>query len=212
LSKGFRQRVGLADALLHNPPVLILDEPTVGLDPTQIRETRGLMRELGGQHTVILSTHILPEVEAVCDRAIIIAGGRIVAQGSPEELRASRRLAARVLVECRGPAQNVKSVLAGLAGVADVELLDGARMPAGAGDGYVRAAIRPSDTQDIRETVSKAIGEHGWPLREIRLEHASLEEFFVQVTAAQAAGSAPRREPADLTDAQRAALATKGGH
>jgi ABC-2 type transport system ATP-binding protein len=92
LSKGYRQRVGLADSLLHNPPVLILDEPTVGLDPAQIRESRKLIKQLGGDHTVILSTHILPEVEAVCDRAIIIAGGKIVAQGSPDELRASRRM------------------------------------------------------------------------------------------------------------------------
>ena len=111
LSKGYRQRVGLADSLLHNPPVLILDEPTVGLDPTQIRETRKLVKELGGDHTVMLSTHILPEVEAVCDRAIIIAGGKIVAQGTPEELRASRRMEARVLVECRGPAKEVETAL-----------------------------------------------------------------------------------------------------
>src|SRR5205085_4043939 len=106
------QRVGLADALLHNPAVLILDEPTVGLDPTQIRETRKLIKDLGGDHTMLLSTHILPEVEQVCDRAIIIAGGRIVAQGSPEELRASRRRQARVLVECRGPERDVKTALA----------------------------------------------------------------------------------------------------
>jgi ABC-2 type transport system ATP-binding protein len=86
LSKGYRQRVGLADALLHDPPVLILDEPTVGLDPTQIRESRKLIKELGGKHTIMLSTHILPEVEAVCDRAIVISGGRIVAQGTPEEV------------------------------------------------------------------------------------------------------------------------------
>src|SRR5436190_17474663 len=103
LSKGYRQRTGLADALLHNPPVLILDEPTIGLDPTQIRETRKLIRDLGGEHTVMLSTHILPEVEAVCDRAIVIASGKIVAQGTPEELRTSRRMAARVRAECRGP-------------------------------------------------------------------------------------------------------------
>jgi ABC-2 type transport system ATP-binding protein len=206
LSKGYRQRVGLADSLLHNPPVLILDEPTVGLDPTQIRETRKLMRELGGQHTVILSTHILPEVEAVCDRAIIIAGGRIVAQGSPEELRASRRLTARVLIECRGPAQKVKSVLAGLTGVAEVELLDGADGTPVA-DEFVRAAVRPSDTQDVREAVSRAINQQGWPLREIRLEHATLEEFFVQVTA----GQAMARQQQPLTDAQRAAMAGKGG-
>src|SRR5437016_8525076 len=111
LSKGYRQRVGLADSLLHNPAVLILDEPTVGLDPTQIRETRKLVKELGGDHTVMLSTHILPEVEAVCDRAIIIAGGKIVAQGTPEELRASRQMEARVMVECRGPARDVENAL-----------------------------------------------------------------------------------------------------
>ncbi len=103
LSKGYRQRVGLADALLHNPPVLILDEPTVGLDPTQIRETRKLVKDLGGQHTVMLSTHILPEVEAVCDRVVVIAGGRIVAQGTPQELRNSRRLQARDWSNAAGP-------------------------------------------------------------------------------------------------------------
>src|SRR5580658_4703006 len=108
LSKGYRQRVGLADSLLHNPAVLILDEPTVGLDPTQIRETRKLIKDLAGHHTVVLSTHILPEVEATCDRAIVIAAGKIVAQGSPDELRASRRLTARVLVECRGPRAEIE--------------------------------------------------------------------------------------------------------
>src|SRR3989442_9172198 len=125
LSKGYRQRVGLADALLHDPPVLILDEPTVGLDPTQIRETRKLIKELGGKHTVILSTHILPEVEAVCDRAIVIAGGRIVAQGTPDELRTSRRMTARVLVECRGPAKDVENALNRVSGVGEVQMIDG---------------------------------------------------------------------------------------
>jgi ABC-2 type transport system ATP-binding protein len=181
LSKGYRQRVGLADSLLHNPPVLILDEPTVGLDPTQIRETRKLVRDLGGEHTVMLSTHILPEVEAVCDRAIVIAGGRIVAEGSPDELRASRRLQARVLVECRGPAQEVTNALSRVSGVNTVEIL-----PNGDGDGSVTAAIRPKEAYDVREEVARTILSHGWPLREIRLEHATLEEFFVQVTANQA--------------------------
>ena len=183
LSKGFRQRVGLADALLHNPAVLILDEPTVGLDPTQIRETRKLIKDLGGQHTLLLSTHILPEVEAVCDRAIVIASGRIVAQGSPDELRASRRMQARVLVECRGPAEQVKNTLARVAGVSKVEILNGEQRP---GEGYVVAAIRPQETRDVREEVARTIIQSGWPLREIRLEHATLEEFFVQVTANQA--------------------------
>jgi ABC-2 type transport system ATP-binding protein len=183
LSKGYRQRVGLADALLHNPDVLILDEPTVGLDPTQIREMRKLIKELGGHHTVILSTHILPEVEATCDRAIIIAGGRLIAQGSPDELRASRRLAARVLVECRGPSKEVAVALARVSGVGDVEMLD---PHASADRNYCTAALRAKDGYDIREEVARTLIQRGWPLREIRLEHASLEEFFVQVTADQA--------------------------
>lgn len=188
LSKGFRQRVGLADALLHNPAVLILDEPTVGLDPSQIRESRKLIKGLGGDHTVMLSTHILPEVEAVCDRAIVIAGGRIVAQGSPDELRNSRRMAARVLVECRGPAQEVQNVLARVSGVSRVEILadDGHDRAGGTNGRYVTAAIRPKEAFDVREEVARTVIQHGWPLREIRLEAATLEEFFVQVTASQA--------------------------
>jgi ABC-2 type transport system ATP-binding protein len=181
LSKGYRQRVGLADSLLHNPPVLILDEPTVGLDPTQIRETRKLIRDLGGQHTMLLSTHILPEVEAVCDRVVVIAGGRIAAQGTPDELRNSRRLQARVLVECKGPSESVQSTLSHLSGVAKVEML-----PANGDKSFVIAALRAKDGYDIREEAARAVMQQGWPLREIRLEHATLEEFFVQVTANQA--------------------------
>jgi ABC-2 type transport system ATP-binding protein len=183
LSKGYRQRVGLADSLLHNPAVLILDEPTVGLDPTQIRETRKLIKDLGGEHTVVLSTHILPEVEAVCDRAIIIAGGKIVAQGTPDELRASRRLNSRVLVECRGPARDVELALTRVSGVSKVEILDSN------GDAsYVTAALRPKDGCDVREEAARTVIQKGWPLREVKLEHATLEEFFVQVTAHQAMG------------------------
>ena len=186
LSKGYRQRVGLADALLHNPPVLIMDEPTVGLDPTQIRETRKLIRDLGGNHTVILSTHILPEVEAVCDRAVVIASGKVVAQGTPEELRASRRMQARVLVECRGPVKEIESALSRVSGVARVETVNGAS----AEKNFVTFALRPRDGQDVREEVASTVTRNGWPLREIRLEHATLEEFFVQVTAQQAQAKA----------------------
>jgi ABC-2 type transport system ATP-binding protein len=182
LSKGYRQRVGLADALLHNPAVLILDEPTVGLDPTQIRETRKLIKDLAGHHTVVLSTHILPEVEATCDHAIVISAGKIVAQGSPHELRASRRLTARILVECRGPRNEVETVLTRVSGVSKVEILDGES----ADSKYLTAALRAKEGYDIREEVARAVIQHGWPLREIRLEHATLEEFFVQVTADQA--------------------------
>jgi ABC-2 type transport system ATP-binding protein len=181
LSKGYRQRVGLADSLLHNPAVLILDEPTVGLDPTQIRETRKLIKDLGGDHTLLLSTHILPEVEAVCTRAIVIAGGRIVAQGSPEELRTSRRMTARVLVECRGPGKEIEAALSRVSGVGKVELLNG-----DSGRDLVTAALRAREGYDIREEVARTVIQHGWPLREIRLEHATLEEFFIEVTANQA--------------------------
>jgi ABC-2 type transport system ATP-binding protein len=185
LSKGYRQRVGLADALLHNPPVLILDEPTVGLDPAQIRESRKLIRELGGDHTVMLSTHILPEVEAVCDRAIVIASGKIVAQGTPDELRQSRRMQARVLVECRAPAKELASALERVSGVREVEVISN-----GAKDAhYVVAALRPKDGYDVREEAARTVIQHGWPLREVRLESATLEEFFVQVTASQAMAS-----------------------
>ncbi len=214
LSKGYRQRVGLADSLLHNPVALILDEPTVGLDPTQIRETRKLITDLGGDHTVMLSTHILPEVEAVCDRVIVIAGGRIVAQGTPDELRATRRLTARVLVECRGPAKDVQAALSRVSGVQTVEIADGAGSQngsggkvAGAGAGgnvggiaggaaggndksFVTAALKQLEGYDVREEVARTVIQNGWSLREIRLEHATLEEFFVQVTANQAVAAA----------------------
>jgi ABC-2 type transport system ATP-binding protein len=190
LSKGYRQRVGLADALLHDPAVLILDEPTVGLDPTQIRETRKLITDLGGDHTVLLSTHILPEVEAVCGRVIVIAGGRIVAQGSPDELRASRRLTARVLVECKGPAKEIENVLSHVSGVSRVEILDGQAGHAGGDKGYTIAALRTKEGYDVREEVARTVIQHSWPLREIRLEYATLEEFFIQVTASQAMAKA----------------------
>jgi ABC-2 type transport system ATP-binding protein len=180
LSKGYRQRVGLADALLHDPAVLILDEPTVGLDPTQIRESRKLIKDLGGDHTIILSTHILPEVEMVCDRAIFIASGKIVAQGTLEDLRNTRRASARVLVECRGPSREIETALARVSGVHQVEVANGHS------DSYVTAALRPKEGYDIREEVARTVISNGWPLREVRLEHATLEEFFVQVTANQA--------------------------
>ena len=183
LSKGYRQRVGLADTLLHDPAVLILDEPTVGLDPTQIRETRKLVRELGGDHTVILSTHILPEVEATCDSVVVIAAGRIVAEGTPEQLRDSRRLTARVLVECKGPQAQIVPTLQAMPDIQSLEIL---QLPK-EDNSYMTIALRPAGAVDIRESVARTIVQKGWALREIRLEHATLEEFFVQVTAEQAA-------------------------
>lgn len=188
LSKGMRQRVGLADSMLHNPAVLILDEPTVGLDPTQVIETRNLLKELAGHHTILLSTHILREVEATCDRAIFIRRGRIVSQGTLEELRDSRRNQARVLVECRGPAEQVKNVLSHVSGVGKVEVLNGEHHAKP--DGFIVAAIRSQESRDVREEVARTVIQNGWPLRDLRLEKVSLEEFYVDLMASQAAGSA----------------------
>ncbi len=177
LSKGMRQRVGLADAIMHNPEVLILDEPTIGLDPTQIRETRNLIQELGRDHTILLSSHILHEVEQVCRRAIIIAGGRIVASGSPEELRDQLRVKARVIAELRAPADEVERSARTLSGVHRLEVT--------ASDGWVRLAVEPRPGADPREDLFRLTSTKGWSLRELRREGASLEDFFIQVTAQQ---------------------------
>ncbi len=175
LSKGYRQRVGIADAMLHNPGVLVLDEPTVGLDPSQIREARKLIAELGGDHTVMLCTHILQEVEMVCQRVIIVAQGRIVAQGTPEELK--NRAGAGIRVEVRGPAEQVQAALKTLPGVEKVDLLQGA----GSG-GVGRFNVRGRMTAELREQIAATVSQRGWSLRELRTEGASLEEFFVQIT------------------------------
>ena len=178
LSKGMKQRVGLADAIMHNPEVLILDEPTIGLDPTQIRETRHLIRELGEHHTVLLSSHILHEVEQTCYRTIIIAKGRIVASGSPEELRAQLSAKARVVAEMRGATeQEVRETASRLDGVAKVDV--------SSSNGWVRLAIEPMPQRDVREELFKLTTAKGWSLRELKREGASLEDFFIQVIADQ---------------------------
>lgn len=175
LSKGYRQRLGLADALLHDPDVLILDEPTVGLDPTQIRATRELIKELGKRHTILLSSHILPEVEAICHRTIIIAGGRIVASGSPEELRRQICEQSRLIVEFKGSGDAIAAAVRKLPMVQNVETLPS--------EGTVRLAVMSKS--DSREAISLlAIAQH-WPILEMRQEVASLEDFFVRVVADQ---------------------------
>lgn len=182
LSKGYRQRVGLAEAILHDPRVIILDEPTIGLDPNQIRETRILIRELGRKHTVMLSSHILSEVEQVCDLTIIIAGGRIVASGKPAELRAKITTGSRLIAEIRGPRDEVERGVGGIPGVTrvDVSLVDG----------WNRLLIDSNSDRDLREEVFVVASQNGWGLREMRREVASLEDFFVQITARQQALSA----------------------
>ena len=177
LSKGMKQRVGLADAILHDPEVLVLDEPTIGLDPTQIRETRSLIKELGERHTVLLSSHILHEVEQICYRTIIIAAGKIVASGSPQELRDQLSAKTRVVAEVRGPTEQIEKGARGLSGVQSVEV--------SANDGWVRLTIEPKPNQDVREELFKLTASKGWSLRELKSEGASLEDFFIQVTAKQ---------------------------
>lgn len=172
LSKGYRQRVGIADALLHNPPVLVLDEPTVGLDPAQIREARKLIGELAGEHTVLLSTHILQEVEMICQRVIIVARGKIVAQGTPDELK--NRAGSGVALEVRGPTDQVRTTLAALPGVEAVELARSG--PVG------RFIVKGKAGAELSEQLAAAIAQHGWSLRELRPAGGSLEEFFVRIT------------------------------
>lgn len=176
LSKGYRQRVGLADALVHDPAVLILDEPTVGLDPTQIREMRNLIRSLGGKHTIMLSSHILPEVEATCDRTIIVAAGRIVASGTVEQLKHEILGGSRVIAELRGPTAAMCKELGAVNGVKNVETKEQG--------GWTRLLIETAG-KDVREDVASLAVKRGWSIREVRLEVGSLEEFFVQVVARQ---------------------------
>ena len=177
LSKGMRQRVGLADAIMHDPEVLILDEPTIGLDPTQIRETRNLVKELGERHTVLLSSHILQEVEQTCSRVIIIAKGKIVAAGSPKELQDQLGAKARVFAEMRGPVGEVEKGVRAIAGVEAVDV--------SSENGWVRLAVQPKPECDVREDIFRLTTAKGWSLREIRREGATLEDFFIQVVRQQ---------------------------
>jgi ABC-2 type transport system ATP-binding protein len=174
LSKGYRQRVGLADSLIHDPDLLILDEPTAGLDPGQIREVRELIRQLAERHTLLLSTHILPEVEMTCPRILIINKGKVVASDSPESLQ--KRLAGDVLISAEIPGDPVaiKTVLrdSGIANVIAHELLE---------DGWNRFRI-DSSSPDVRTRVFDCAVSNGWKLRELHLESRSLEDLFVAIT------------------------------
>ena len=185
LSKGYRQRVGLAQALLGDPEVLILDEPTIGLDPRQITEIRALIKSLAGQHTVILSTHILPEVQMVCDAIIIINRGRIVAQGTKDELVAQVFPTARVELEVGGPADAVAAALRGVPGVLRVEQTVRA---AGVADGIAAFAVESARDRDLREDLGRLVLGRGWRLIELHQAGMSLEDVFIRVVAGEEAG------------------------
>jgi ABC-2 type transport system ATP-binding protein len=180
LSKGYRQRVGLAQALLHNPEVLILDEPTAGLDPKQIIETRRLIKELGGDHTVILSTHILPEVSQTCHRVVIINRGRVVAVDTPDNLTARLRGSETMYVQVDATSGDAQPVLSTVPGVTRVTLSD----QRNGTNGY---EVESEKGRDVRRDLAATIVGRGWGLLELRPMRMSLEEIFLQVTTEDAA-------------------------
>jgi ABC-2 type transport system ATP-binding protein len=180
LSRGYRARVGLADAMVADPPILVLDEPTAGLDPNQIRQVRDLVRGLAGEKTVLLSTHILPEVESTCGRVLIIHDGRLVGEGAPGELRAAGAGEQFFAIEARAPRARLEGVVRGVVGVrriVDALALD----PEGAAAPRVRLRVEAAG-EDVAEAIFQAVAEAGLRLRELRREAASLEDVFAHLT------------------------------
>lgn len=189
LSKGMRQRVGLAQALIHNPPVLILDEPTIGLDPLQVLELRELVAELGHDHTVLFSTHILSEAEQVCDKVVIINRGQIMAAGSPTDLRRELARGGRVLVRADAPPEALRTAVAGTEGVASAEV---------GMDGVIATPV--SADIDPRPNLANTVIKKGWSLQELRPLAINLEEIFLEVTRQQAAVEEPEPQIAAIGD------------
>ena len=171
LSKGYRQRIGIAQALLNDPPVLILDEPTIGLDPTQIVEIRSLIRELGAERTIILSSHVLPEVSQICQRILIINNGQIIATDTPSNLTAQLQRNLQVYLEVEGPKAEVINKINSMDGVLSVR-------PANGPGSYM---IETSRGQDLRPELARTVVKHGWELRELKLQDLSLEDIFMQL-------------------------------
>jgi ABC-2 type transport system ATP-binding protein len=195
LSKGYKQRVGLAQAILHKPDLLVLDEPTSGLDPKQIIEIRDLIRELGENHTVLLSTHILPEVNAICNRVLIINQGRVVLDEKPENLGNAMGQQFQLRLEVKGPAQEVRSQLKRLQAVTDVKLTD-EDSAAGSTD-TAKLIVTAENRTDIREAVFFAMARAGYPILEMKRESLSLEDVFLKLTTEEPAASRRRGEDED---------------
>lgn len=176
LSKGYRQRVGLAQALVHEPDVLILDEPTVGLDPKQIIEIREVIKSLGGEHTIILSTHILPEVSMTCEKVVIINNGRIVGEGTPDSLIAQLQEGDVLRAQIAGPREQVRSLLKEIAGVLEV-------VAEGEGEGDDQVYVVSSQPGlDVRADLVKRVTDGGFALRELRSLDMTLEDIFLRLT------------------------------
>jgi ABC-2 type transport system ATP-binding protein len=188
LSKGYKQRVGLAQALIHNPDVLILDEPTAGLDPKQIIETRQLIKELAGDHTIILSTHILPEVSQTCQRVVIINKGRVVAVDTPENLTARLRGSETMYLQVDTMGADAVSAIQGVPGVTRV-------VDTGGHDGFAGYEVESQQGRDIRRDLARTVVSSGWGLLELRPLRLSLEDVFLSLTTeevpAQPSGAAP---------------------
>jgi gliding motility-associated transport system ATP-binding protein len=189
LSKGYRQRVGLAQALLHNPEVLILDEPTAGLDPKQIIETRELIKGLGGDHTVILSTHILPEVSQTCHRVVIINKGRVVAVDTPDNLTSRLSGSETLYVQVDAPGADVQRSLEAIPGITRVA-------PADARGSLAGFEVNSETGRDVRRELAAAVVRQGWGLLELRPLRMSLEEIFLHLTTEDTAAPAPDSPPA----------------
>jgi ABC-2 type transport system ATP-binding protein len=187
LSKGYKQRVGLAQAIIHNPDVLVLDEPTAGLDPKQIIETRQLIRELAGTHTIVLSTHILPEVSQTCQRVVIISKGRVVAVDTPDNLTARLRGSETMFLQVAGPAETVQARLADLIGVTRVATTM-------TKDGVVDVEVDSERGVDVRRELAAAVVGNGWGLLELRPMRMSLEDIFLSLTTEENASPTAAEE------------------
>ena len=175
LSKGFQQRVGLADALVHEPQLIILDEPTIGLDPNQIRSVRQLIKDLADRHTVLISSHILPEVEVTCNRVLILEKGRIVAADTPEQLQKRMAKGGQVVAEIAAPVRDLEESWEAAADVEDYDVspIDGS---------FYRCALTAREGVDLRPQVFQLAKDHGWELRELTRSRHSLEDIFIAVT------------------------------
>ena len=178
LSKGFRQRLGVAQAILHEPEVLILDEPTIGIDPIQVVETRQLIKNLGGDHTVILSTHILPEASMICERVIIIHEGEVIAVDRPQNLAERLEATEHILLEVLGPANAVTKALRDMPGVQDITYNE-------SDSGEVVYNITSRRNENVRADLARTVVEHGWKLMRLESVSMSLEEIFLRLTTTE---------------------------